>query len=82
MHTKTDNSHLADKVALRVKHSPWPQDRPLRVLDAYGGRGLARAAVGRLAGRRDEAVGRLRAAGLICDIDDRIAAKGISHAPV
>jgi hypothetical protein len=50
--TKTDNSYLADKVALRVDHSPWPEGRPLRVLDCFGGHGLVWSAVQRQSGRQ------------------------------
>lgn len=34
---KSDNSHLAEKVWLRIDHSP---PGPLSVLDAYGGKGV------------------------------------------
>lgn len=46
---KTDNARLADKVALRLDYSPWPKDtnRPLRVLDLFGGHGVVWAAVAR-----------------------------------
>jgi len=49
---KTDNHYLADKVALRIKHSCWPADnKPLRVLDCFGGKGVVWAAVGKTAGK-------------------------------
>lgn len=47
---QTNNSHLADKVALRAGHLP---DVPIvRVLDCFGGEGKVWAAVKRLTGRR------------------------------
>lgn len=48
---QTDNSYLADKVALRMNHLP---SDPVRVLDCYGGRGIVWAAVQKLTGRRIE----------------------------
>ncbi len=48
--TKTNNSYLADKVALRVAHLP---DREvLRVMDCYAGSGVVWSAVKKLTGRR------------------------------
>lgn len=47
--TKTDNSYLPDKAALRANHLP---DGDVRVIDCYGGKGLVWAAVARLSGRR------------------------------
>lgn len=46
---KTDNSYLADKVALRAGHLP-PGD--VTVLDCFAGRGLVWGGVVRLTGRR------------------------------
>ena len=48
---KTDNDYLRDKIQLRIDHSPWPDGRPLRVLDAFGGKGRVWAGVERLSGR-------------------------------
>ena len=48
---KTDNSYAADKIAMRVNHSPWPSDRPLRVLDCFGGKGIVWRGVERLSGK-------------------------------
>lgn len=43
---------MADKVAIRLAWSPWPENESaLRVLDAFGGFGLCWAAVRRLSGR-------------------------------
>lgn len=47
---QTDNSYLADKVALRVAH--LPEADPLRVLDCFGGKGLIWKAVAKLTGRK------------------------------
>lgn len=47
---KTDNHYFADKVRLRIDHLPDVGDRPMRVLDCYGGTGLIWRAVERLAG--------------------------------
>jgi len=47
---QTNNSFLADKVALRAGH--LPSGDHLRVLDCYGGEGKIWAAVKRLTGRR------------------------------
>lgn len=47
---QTNNSYLADKVALRAGHLPAGEH--LRVLDCYGGEGKIWAAVKRLTGRR------------------------------
>ena len=47
--TKTANTYLADKVALRVEH--LPEGSPLFVLDAYAGRGVVWEAVKKLTGR-------------------------------
>lgn len=39
--TKTDNAFLADKVDLRVNNLPTPREgEPMRVLDAYSGKGV------------------------------------------
>lgn len=46
---QTNNSYLADKVALRVNHLP---DDPVRVLDCFGGTGLIWTAVQRKTGRK------------------------------
>lgn len=52
---KTDNHYLADKVALRIRHSCWPADnKPLRVLDGFGGKGVVWAAVRKISGREIE----------------------------
>lgn len=48
--TKTNNSYLADKVALRVAHLPARD--PLRVMDCYAGSGVVWAAVKKQTGRR------------------------------
>lgn len=48
---KTDNHFLRDKIQLRIERSPWPTDRPLRVLDAFGGKGRVWAGVTRLSGK-------------------------------
>lgn len=47
---KTNNTYLADKVALRVAH--LPERDPLRVMDCYAGSGVVWAAVQKLTGRR------------------------------
>lgn len=57
MGIKTDNSCLGDKLALRVERSPWPEGRPLMVLDAFGGKGIIWAAVSRIAGKPVHRVG-------------------------
>ena len=49
--TKTDNSFLADKVALRLAH--LPDQKTVRVLDCFAGRGTIWAAVRKLAPERD-----------------------------
>lgn len=54
---KTDNHYLRDKIQLRIDRSPWPEGRPLRVLDAFGGKGLVWSAVERLSGRAVERTG-------------------------
>ena len=48
--TKTYNSYLADKVALRVDH--LPKGRELYVLDCFAGKGLIWSAVRELTGRK------------------------------
>lgn len=47
---KTDNHYTGDKVALRVIHSPWKEGETLRVLDAFGGKGIVWKAVERKTG--------------------------------
>ena len=49
--TKTANSFLADKVALRLAH--LPEQKTVRVLDCFAGRGTIWAAVRKLAPERD-----------------------------
>lgn len=46
---RTNNSYLADKVALRCNH--LPSDDQIRVLDCYGGAGLIWSAVRKLSNR-------------------------------
>lgn len=41
---KSDNSHLGEKIKLRIEYSP---EGPLRVLDAYGGKGVIWKQVGK-----------------------------------
>lgn len=48
---KTDNHYTGDKVALRIKHSPWKTDMQLNVLDCFGGRGIIWRAVQRKSGK-------------------------------
>lgn len=48
---KRDNHFTGDKVALRLHHAPWPDTRPLKVLDVYGGHGLIWRAIARKTGR-------------------------------
>ena len=48
--TKTNNSYLSDKVALRANH--LPAGRELYILDCYAGKGLIWAAVKELTGRK------------------------------
>jgi hypothetical protein len=49
--TKTDNSYLSDKVALRLAHLPGKGE--VRVLDCFAGKGVIWKAVQRLAPGRD-----------------------------
>ena len=50
---KTDNHYLADKVAMRIKHSSWPDDgRNLKVLDCFGGKGVVWGLVEKLSSRK------------------------------
>jgi len=49
---KTDNHYTGDKVAIRINHSPWSDDRPLRVLDCYGGHGIIWRAIQRKTGKQ------------------------------
>ena len=48
---KTDNSYLADKVALRLAH--LPDKKTVRVLDCFAGKGVIWQAVRKLAPGRD-----------------------------
>src|SRR5688572_25502525 len=52
---KTNNSYLADKVALRVAHMPKAGE--VRVLDCYAGQGVIWRAVERLTGREIKVLG-------------------------
>lgn len=47
---QTDNTYLADKVMLRAGH--LPEKKTIRVLDAYGGKGLVWAGVEKITGRK------------------------------
>lgn len=62
--TKTDNHYLADKVAIRV--GMLPQKPVVRVLDAFGGRGLVWGAVEKKSGVTIDRV----AIDMRTDIDD------------
>lgn len=54
---KTDNHYLADKVAMRIKHSQWPVNgRNLRVLDCFGGKGIVWGLVEKLSYRKVDRV--------------------------
>lgn len=53
---KTDNHYLADKVELRLQYSPWRKGRQLRVLDAFGGKGVVWAAVQERSGMKVDRV--------------------------
>ena len=48
---KTDNHFTADKMALRIKYSCWGE-KPLRVLDVFGGHGVIWRGVERKSGRK------------------------------
>lgn len=54
---KTDNHFTGDKVAIRIAHTPWPENRPPRVLDVFGGHGVVWRAIQRKTGRSVERVG-------------------------
>lgn len=51
---KTDNHYLADKVMMRIKNSPWPNNRPLKVLDCFGGKGAVWSSVKKISGKSVE----------------------------